>query len=224
MKKLLTLTLVLLVFAGTAFGQTKNAEVKQQRFIKMMESNIAKLDAAKEISEMQELANLFERVGNVEKENWLPNYYAAYSYVNMAFMIAQSDMDKVDVYLDKADELIDKAAEMAGEDSEITVLKAYSAQARISVDPMSRGQKYGPLAGGLLMEAEKQNPNNPRAPYLNGISKFYTPEMWGGGKANACPLINQAAELFEKFEPASSIHPNWGSGPQLDELMKKCSE
>jgi len=78
------------------------------------------------------------------------------------------------------------------------------------VDPQSRWQSYGQQAGAALEWAKKLNPNNPRVYYLQGISIFGTPEQFGGGKAAAKPLFEEAVRKFDVFRPESALSPNWG--------------
>jgi hypothetical protein len=53
------------------------------------------------------------------------------------------------------------------------------------------------------------NPQNPRAPFLQGMYTLNMPEFYGGGAARAKPLFEKAATLFE--QPVSdALLPNWG--------------
>ena len=58
-----------------------------------MKEQIGKLDAAFQANNFPELANNFERIGNAEKNQWLPFYYAAYCQVMTAFL--EQDKSKV---------------------------------------------------------------------------------------------------------------------------------
>ena len=78
------------------------------------------------------------------------------------------------------------------------------------VDPQSRWQTYGTASSLNITKAKTLDPGNPRALYLEGQAKFYTPEQFGGGKAQAKELFTKALEMFEKFKPASELHPAWG--------------
>jgi hypothetical protein len=62
-----------------------------------------------------------------------------------------------------------------------------------------------------LEEAKKLDPENPRVYLQEGIDKYYTPEQFGGSKAEAKQLFQEAAKKMETFKPASSIHPSWGA-------------
>jgi len=118
----------------------------------------------------------------------------------------------IDTYCDKAELFIKKADSMNPNNSEIYTLKAQIASARISVNPMTRGQKYGPESATIREKAKELDPTNPRPYYLEGTALFYTPPMFGGGKDKAKPAFEKALNLYETFKPASSIAPSWGKG------------
>ena len=81
---------------------------------------------------------------------------------------------------------------------------------RIRLNPMANGQKYGPLAGLTLEKAQRLDPENPRAIMQQGITLYFTPAQWGGDPAKGKELLEKAAQKYEVFKPASSIHPSWG--------------
>lgn len=134
---------------------------------------------------------------------------------------AKSDM--IDTYCDKADAFLNKADSISPNNSEIYAMKAQVASARISVNPMTRGQKFGALAAELREKSKKLDPTNPRPYYLEGTALFYTPAMFGGGKDKAKPSLEKALAMYETFKPASSIHPAWGKG-NTQYFLKKCNE
>lgn len=172
------------------------------------------------ITDMLASANQFERIAGAESKEWLPRYYAGLNYVYLGFM-GKTEAEK-DKFLDQADVNL-KAAEAIASDTndELTVLKAYIAQARMVVDPMNRWQQYGPLFQAGVEKAKSLNPNNPRPYALEGSSLMYTPEQFGGGPATACPLLKQAIEKFTTFKPATDLSPMWGQ-KQIEPLLAKC--
>ncbi len=84
------------------------------------------------------------------------------------------------------------------------------ASLRLRADPMNRYMQYGPLAEEALAKAKKLNPKNPRIYLLQGQDKMDTPEQFGGSKAEAKKLFQEALNKYENFKPASSIDPAWG--------------
>lgn len=210
MKKMILIALVGLI-AGSASAQNP-------KYIATMEKNVLQLDTTRDAKELQTLANTFERIASAEKKEWLPSYYAAYCYVNMTY---STKGDEIDIYCDKADAYLNKADSISPNNSEIITLKSQVAGARISVNPMTRGQKYGTEAAILREKAKGIDPSNPRTYYLDGTSLFYTPAMFGGGKDKAKPAFEKALSLYETFKPASSISPRWGKR-SAEYFLKQC--
>ncbi len=201
MKKFLTIAMGVIFSAATL--------AQSEKYQAAMKQSIDELEAAMGKGTMPDLANNFERIAEAEKTQWLPYYYAAYCTVMNAYM--EQDKNKTDGIADKAELLIKKAEELAGgENSEICVIKSMIASAHMMVDPQSRWQTYGPASSMNITKAKALDPNNPRPLYLEGQGKFYTPEQFGGGKAPAKELFTKALEMFDKFKPASELHPAWG--------------
>jgi hypothetical protein len=167
---------------------------------------------------LQELANTFERIGNAEKTQWLPFYYAGYCNVMTAFL--EKDQSKVDAIADKATADITKADTLNPKNDEVYLIKSLIASSRISVDPQSRGQQYGTEATNWQTEAAKLNSENPRVYILQGQSLFYTPEQFGGSKSEAKKKFELALQKFTTFKPASSIAPHWGEA-QAKQLLSQ---
>jgi hypothetical protein len=210
MKKLATL---LILISSITVGTAQNT-----RYTGAMEKNIAALDTSRSAAQLQPLANNFERIASAEKKEWLPLYYAAYCYVNMTY---STKGNEIDTYCDKAESFINKADSLSPNNSEIYAIKAQIAGARISVNPMARGQKYGTESATLREKAKQLDPTNPRPYYLEGTALFYTPAMFGGGKDKAKPVFEKALEMYGKFKPASSIMPNWGQ-KNTEYFIKQC--
>ena len=80
---------------------------QSEKFTKAMATTIATFDSAKTADDMLASAAAFERIGDAEKTQWLPYYYASLSQVIYAFM--KNDMSQSDAYAKKADDLLKKA-------------------------------------------------------------------------------------------------------------------
>ncbi len=200
MKKIILTSIIIL---ATLFIYAGNKD-----YMEAMGKNLQELGSAKSAVEFQALANNFERIAEAEPEEWLPNYYVAYCYINMVF--AKDATADIDRNLDKAEAFLGKARTISSENSEIEVLQGWIYQGRIQVDPMGRGMSYSQKAAGSFGLAKNFNPDNPRIYFLTGQNLLYTPEMFGGGKEAACPYFLEAQEKYDKFEPETPISPNWG--------------
>lgn len=207
MKKLLFILAIVLT-ANFSFAQTSD------KFVKAMESKIALLESTEGTDAWKDLGNSFERIGDAEKTQWLPYYYAAFCHVVAAYSFWTGQpsnlADKIDPEADKADELLNKAISLSKESSETWVIKKMIASVRMLGDVMSRYMTYGPQATEALNKAKEMDPNNPRVYLLEGEDKFQTPEQYGGSKTEAKVLFDKSKSLYESFKPESSIHPNWG--------------
>lgn len=211
MKKILfTCTLFLSGFVATA---------QNTQYESTMKGLMAKMNGANVAEAYQAIANGFERVGNAESKEWLPKYYAAFNFIMQSYLT--QDKSKVDGILDLADKQISAATSITDND-ELKCLNSWAQSARIAVDPMSRGMKYGMESAKLLEEAKKINPSNPRIYFLQAQSAFYTPEAFGGGKAKAKVLFEKAIEMYSKFNPSSELMPNWGA-EEAKKMLEACN-
>ena len=151
-------------------------------YLSTMKGLITKLFASKDIDGIESAGNNFERVAMAEPTEWLPNYYAAYAKIMAAFMT--KDPKEIDAKIEAAEKLI-QMAENITTNSELECLKGMCHQARIMVDPMSRGQQYSQMATESFNVSSELDPSNPRPYYMKANSAFYTPEQFGGGKKNS---------------------------------------
>ena len=202
MKKTILMVAAIL-FVSITFGQS-------EKYMTAMKQNIAQSDSLMQKSNAAELANNFNRIGDAEKDKWLPYYYAAYCTITQAF--SDQDNSKKDALADKANEYLSKAQTILGkENSEINVIKSMIATAHMMVDPQSRFMSYGSQSTEFLKKAQTLDPTNPRPVLLEAQNTFYTPETFGGGKNAARPLFEKAQKLFDTFKPETELSPVWGS-------------
>lgn len=189
---------------------------QSDKYHNAMLPKVVAMDTTHSIEMIKELAGAFERIGDAEKTQWLPYYYAALAHVNTGYMLSMGKMeglaDQLDPIADKADALITKAEALSKDNSEIFIVKKMIATLRMMPDPQNRYMTYGPQAQQALEIAKKLNPENPRVYLLQGEDKFYTPEQYGGSKEEARKLFELASAKYEAFKPASDIDPNWGRG------------
>jgi len=208
MKKCLFVLLVA-VFAIPVLAQS-------DRYTAVMKKNLALMDSAKTPADFQDVAAAFERVGDAEKTQWLPYYYAALSQTLAGWMPDVKDKDanaeKIKVYLNKA-EAIEKNAELYAIENMV-------ATQQMIVDPQTRWQTFGMQASAALKNGLALDPNNPRLYYLQGEAMFGTPEQFGGGKAKAKPLFEKAVALFKSAQP-KPLYPSWGQ-QQAEEKLAAC--
>jgi hypothetical protein len=201
-------------------GFAQDTLAVKSKYVAGMEKQVAILDSAFTPATMQKCYNSIERIANAEKTEWLPNYYMAYCLVMQAYQVETS---QVDSYCDRANLLLDRADSLKGDASEIFVMRAMVASARIVVDPRTRGAKYGKMSSVLLDSAEVHNPANPRITLTRGTGVYYTPPMFGGGKAKAKPLFEESIRKYDAFVPKSTIAPRWGK-TRAQQLLTDCNK
>src|SRR5579871_4734984 len=174
------------------------------------------MDSAKTTQDLQSVANTFERIGDAEKTQWLPYYYAGLSLTRAGWV--DKNLDK-DANSSKVNALCDKA-EAIEKNAEICTIRNMAATQQMLVDPQNRWQSYGQAASAALEDGKKLDPNNPRLYYLQGMSIFGTPEAFGGGKKNAKPVFEKAVELYKTFQ-VKPLYPNWGQNEAVS-MVAKC--
>jgi hypothetical protein len=191
------------------------------KYVSAMEKAIHQLDSAKSSSDFQNVNNTLERISAANQREWLPLYYQSYSNV-MLGMRQESPTEK-DAYFTKAETLINKADSLSPKNSEIYVMKSLVYSMMISVDPATRGRKYGPAAGSMTAKAMEYDANNPRAYFMKGQGMLYTPPQYGGGADKALPILEEAVAKYKTFKPSSTIMPDWGETKAI-QALEQCKE
>lgn len=209
--KRVSLMLVALMALQFAFAQS-------EMYVKKMQQTLQLMDSAKTTPDMQEVAAQFERIGDVEKTQWLPFYYAAMTHINIGWRDRNADKDKIAA---TANALIAKA-EAIEKNAELYVLEYMVALQQMTVDPQSRYMSAIQVMNTAMAMAKKADPNNPRIYYMEGNNVFNTPAAFGGGKDAAKPLLQKAVDLYKAEKPASPLHPKWGK-KQAEDMLAKCS-
>jgi hypothetical protein len=181
------------------------ARAQSDKYMAAMQKNITLLDSAKTVDQLQSMAGTFDRIGDAEKTQWLPYYYAALAQTWIGWRPEVADKDanaqKINAYLAKA-EAIEKNAETYA-------VENMSATQQMLVDPQSRYMTNGKDAAEALQKGLAIDPNNPRLYYLQGMSLFGTPPQFGGGKDKAKPVFEKSIALFKAAQP-KPLYPTWG--------------
>jgi hypothetical protein len=194
----------------------------QDAYTKQMQQQVKMLDNANTIKEYEQLATNFMRLAQAEKTQWLPYYYSAFCDAKVGWL-KQDDPDNIEPFANKADEEIKQAQALIDtgkqktELSELYCVLSMINRARVFINPSTYGRQYGPAASRYIRLAEKANPDNPRALYLDGWEKFSTPKMWGGDKLKAKELLETAKQKLDN-NTVSGIEPHWGKKEVQDIL------
>lgn len=211
-----------LLFAAALIAAV-NVHAQSAKYTDAMKKNLEEFKGDTSQQHYEDLAASFQRIGDAEKTQWLPYYWAGMCLASEGWMYypdqkgqtaiksndLSADMEKM---AGRIKDMADKAEALATSDadkSEISLLRNMAATQQMLVDPQSRYMTYGAESGQYLQKAMTLNPNNPRAYYIKGMSLFGTPEQFGGGKAVAKPMFQKAVDLG-KAEQHEPLHPNWG--------------
>lgn len=202
MKRFLLSAAILATAVSGAFAQADYKPVLKSTF-DAFDTTYADMNAK------TALANKLILIAKKYNDKWAPQLYAAYAKVGLTYF--EQDGAKRDALLDEADNYLADAVHLLGkENSETEVLGAMIANSRIGVDPPSRWQKYGKVFDDHLNKAKELNADNPRIYLERGISKYYTPKMFGGGKKAAEPYFEKAGQLYAKETSDDIEKPYWG--------------
>src|ERR1700735_3492877 len=195
---------------------TLSGRAQSDTYMQAMQKNVPMIDTTHSIDGLQSLAGTFDRIGDAEKTQWLPYYYAALAQTWIGWRPDVKDKDanaqKINAYLAKA-EAIEKNAETYA-------VENMSATQQMLVDPQSRYMTNGKDAATALQKGLALDPNNPRLYYLQAMSLFGTPPQFGGGKDKAKPLFEKSVALFKAAQP-KPLYPTWGQ-KQAEDMLAQC--
>jgi hypothetical protein len=192
------------------------ANAQSDKYTSVMQTNIALLDSAKTTMDYENVSNAFMRIGDAEKTQWLPYYYAALAETRIGWTDKKVDPDQL---AEKIKGIVAKA-EAIEKNAELCTITNMAATQQMLVDPQSRWQSYGMEASAALQTGMQLDPTNPRLYYLQGMSVFGTPEQFGGGKDKAKPIFQKAVDQFKTFK-VKPLYPDWGF-KQAEDMLAKC--
>jgi len=190
MKNLFPMMITLLIATAGLNAQTKYETSMQKAF-----------DLFEEGKAMESIA-LFERIGQVEKDNWIPLYHAVNAMVYASF--SMEDLDQRNAMLEKGKTLIAEAHKRSENNSELTTLEGFLYMGFVAMDPGTYGMTLSPKIMELHDKAVALDPKNPRA-HLNkieydmGAARFFGKDL--------SPFCEQMKEIIPKFENQSTDIP-----------------
>jgi hypothetical protein len=211
------------VFVLIAFTVLLHAGTRAQA-TNTLDALVTQLDKAATIKDYQSLADQFSSYAQAHPQEWLTHYYTAVSNAQIAWL-HENDGETIEPFADKAEAAIKQSLALLDtntqkkELSEVYVVLSMVNRARVFVNPMTYGRKFGPAAGRYIQLALNANPHNARASYLAGWEKYATPKMWGGDKKKAKELLTQAIQQLDA-QPAGGNNPRWGR-KETDALLNK---
>ncbi|KIA90254.1 hypothetical protein [Kaistella jeonii] len=203
MKKLFLTTL--LAISVSTFAQTA--------FDKVMTEKITKMEQAQTPEELTALSNDFARIGDKEKTQWLPYYYAAHSSIEKGRKLMRTGkLTELDAIAAEAQTNLDKASALSKDNAENMILQKMIHSMKMMVDPQARFMSEGMLAADALSKAAKLDPENPRISLLQAEDTYFTPEQFGGSKTKGLELFQKSLDQFKVYKPKTTLDPTWGKG------------
>ncbi len=174
-------------------------------------------------NKMADASNLFERIATVEKENWIPVYYA--SQVNVLKSFGEKDQVVLTAQLEKALDFLNQAKSLTEDDNPyIKVLEAQYYTAWIAFDGMTYGMKYAGKVGTLYNEALALAPENPivvlgKAEWDAGSARYFGKPM-----EPFCKDVQKALDLSENFEPEGAFYPRFIKERAVEFIETNCNK
>ena len=187
----------------------------QSKYETEMTKAFTSLGEAKTSDEMEKVAQHFDRIAKVEKENWIPSYYAMFVRSINAFSMEKNAAIK---QADNLEGLFSGMEEMKDVDkSELLTLRGLYRTVKVAKAPNTYAMS---LSGAIIKDYEdalKINPNNARAMYLMAQYNMGGAEFWGTDPKEYCPQIEKAKSLLVA-ESDETFKPHWGED-QVDEIL-----
>lgn len=174
-----------------------------------------------ETNDDQAAINMFERIASVEKNEWLPPYYAAQILINSSFAI--KDKDAHNAVLKKAEQLIEDAKKRGQSGiAEILTLEAQYYTAWVAYDGAKYGMQYAAKITDIYKKAFDIAPQNPRVVLGKAEWKMGLAQYFGKNPRDYCKDIETAIALFETFKAESDIHPTGGLNRAKQVQKQRC--
>lgn len=185
----------------------------QTAYDKVMTEKIASIEKHQTADEFTALANDFKRIGDKEKTQWLPYYYAAFSTIQKGRMaMREGKVDDLDPIAADAQKSLDLAMDLSKDNAENLILQKMIHGLKMMVNPQERFMSEGMLAADALSKAEKIDAGNPRITLMKAEDTYFTPEQFGGSKARGLELFQKSLDQFKIYKTKSALDPNWGKG------------
>ena len=165
--------------------------------------------------------NLFERIANAEKDNWLPHYYIA--QINSLKSWNEKDETVLKAQLDKAQEHLDKAMVLSPNNPELLVMQGQIYTNWVAFDGKTYGMKYAAKVSELYNKAYDLAPENPRVVMCKADWAMGSARFFGQDPKPFCNALESSIELFNTFKPESKYHPSWGEN-RAKNALKQCAE
>lgn len=173
-----------------------------------------------ETNKTEEASNLFERIANAEKENWLPFYYAAQIQIISSFNI--KDLSILDAKLMKAQDYLNQATTWSPDNAEIIIMEALLKTSYIAFDGSKYAMTLAPKIEAFYQTAKQLEPNNPRVLLNHAEWKMGSAQFMGEDPKIYCVEVEKALLNFENDSHDVPFYPKWGKD-RAQKLVADCN-
>lgn len=154
----------------------------------------------------RQMVTLARRAVTAFPDDALVNHYLGYALYRRAGATIETDADGAMAMLAEAQSLLERSIEIRPIAESHALL---SSVLGLQIVDQSQAMTLGMQSGIEMGNARALGPRNPRVRFVEGLSAFHTPEMWGGGHRAALGHFEAAIELFAGDEPETPL-PAWG--------------
>ncbi len=164
---------------------------------------------------------MFERIAQVEKENWLPAYYAANVLITQSFGV--EDKSIRNEMLEKAKAHVATAHKISPANSEIHTLEGFLYTSYVAMDPMIYAMQYNGKISDLHAKAIELDPNNPRAhansiEYEMGAARFFNQDL-----TPFCKRLEETLVMFDNQKSDIKFAPSYGK-ERVESVIENCGK
>jgi len=170
----------------------------------------------------QEAANIFERIAQVEQDNWLPPFYVA--QVNVFQSFSEKDEAKLTAQLKTAQDFLNDAKALSKNNEEILLLQAQLYICWVIFDGQKYGMTMSPKIAQLYQEAYALAPDNPRVAFGKVEWEIGTAKFFGQDTKPFCEDLKKAIALFDTFVPKGKFYPQGGKEYAEQSLAQNCKD
>ncbi|MDW7681083.1 MAG: tetratricopeptide repeat protein [bacterium] len=153
----------------------------------------------------------FERLLSDGSKAWLIRYYIGLvDYRLVSFYFSKQQQDKSKPFIDDGIDQLQQCIQINPGFAEAHSLLSSLYGNKIALSPFS-AMTVGPKSGKAIGKAMELEPNNPRNYLIAGLSAYFTPKMFGGGKEKARRHFETAIAYFDSFKINDPVLPDWGN-------------
>ena len=168
-----------------------------------------------------EAVALFERIAQAEKDNWLPNYYAANVLITQSF--SPGELSDRFAFLESAKDHIVECHKRSPENSEIYTLEGLLYTGYVAADPGTYGMTHSQKIMDLHGKAIELDPKNPRA-HANSIEyEMGSARFFGQDLAPFCERLKKVLSLFDAQESDPPFVPTYGKD-RVAQVIEQCGQ